>query len=346
MKTLVAFLAFFFSFQLFAFAQIDAIESLFEKEEPEFQVSTTVLEDGKLELEIYYTHSRANTLEVSLWKIDRGNSRLNQGEKKLLNQIQRLSNRQSTTIVLEGFTHEHFYGFGIDYRRPSNLNLMTKPFKSKLLLEGYQYEAINPVVATRVPEKKEFTPQQLQPEFAQKNTDNPITNDCLNPKIRLSFKSSGYCQDGGMPALIIQNNVNQNWEFTIERRASFGYWQSIFGEGRRLKARGAITRTEPLCLLTDGSHELRVLAWGEGCETPVVKVLREQIVVGSSGVVNTHAQVQEEPATSQYNFLAKSPKKTPDTCIVRGDATLTGNKISGYVQLDKSSPCGTYRIIA
>ncbi|MEM8524864.1 MAG: hypothetical protein AAGG68_09480 [Bacteroidota bacterium] len=343
MKTLVAFLSFFFSFQLFAFAQIDAIESLFEKEAPEFQVNTTVLEDGKLELEVYYTHSRVNTLEVSFWQVDRGDSRLNQGEKSLIGQLQKLSNRQSTTLVVEGMTHEHFYGFGVDYRRPSNINLVTKPFKSKLLLEGYQYQSISQPIAKTPPATME-TPKANHQEFVSRNTENQVANDCVNPKIRLNYKSSGYCQDGEMPALIIQNSVEQNWEFTIERRASFGYWQSIYGEGKRLKAKGSITRTEPLCLLTDGSHELRVLAWGEGCATPVVKVLREQILVGNGGVASAPTAKTEakEEAPSQYNFLAKSPKKTPDTCLVRGDATLTGNIISGYVQLDKSSPCGTW----
>ncbi|MEN0049366.1 MAG: hypothetical protein AAF806_20065 [Bacteroidota bacterium] len=340
MKTLVAFLSFFFSFQLFAFAQIDAIESLFEKEAPEFQVNTTVLEDGKLELEVYYTHSRVNTLEVSFWQMDRGNSRLNQGQKSLVGQIQKLSNRQPTTLVVEGLTNEHFYGFGVDYRRPSNLNLVNKPFKAKLLLEGYQYQAINPVITNRTAKKIE-TSRTSNTEFASKNIEPQTINNCQNPRIRLSIKSSGYCQDGGMPALLIQNSVDQNWEFTIERRASFGYWQSIFGEGKRLKAKGAITRTEPLCLLTNGSHELRVMAWGEGCATPVVKVLREPVSVGNGIAVTTQLEKIEE-APSQYNFLAKSPKKMPDTCLVRGDATLTGNQVSGYVELDRSSPCGTW----
>ena len=136
MKTLVAFLSFFLSFQLFAFAQIDAIESLFEKEDPEFQITTTVLENGKLELEVYYTHSRVNTLEVSFWQMDRGNSRLNQGEKSLIGQIQKLSNRQPMTLVVEGLTNGYFYGFGVDYRRPSNLNfcynLFCANFEKKL----------------------------------------------------------------------------------------------------------------------------------------------------------------------------------------------------------------------
>jgi len=340
MKTLVAFLSLFFSFQLFAFAQIDAIESLFEKEAPEFQVNTTVLEDGKLELEIYYTHSRVNTLEVSFWQMDRGNSRLNQGQRSLIGQIQKLSNRQPTTLVVEGLTNGYFYGFGVDYRRPSNLNLVTKPFKARLLLEGYQYQSISPVVANRMPGKIE-TPPASNTEFASKNIEPQTIDNCQNPRIRLSIKSSGYCQDGSMPALLIQNNIDQNWEFTIERRASFGYWQSIYGEGKRLSAKGSITRTEPLCLLTNGSHELRVLAWGEDCETPVVKVLREPVNVGN-GIVAATKMEEKEEAPSQYNFLAKSPKKIPDTCLVKGDATLTGNKVSGFVELDRSSPCGTW----
>ncbi|MEM6697882.1 MAG: hypothetical protein AAF599_05775, partial [Bacteroidota bacterium] len=185
------------------------------------------------------------------------------------------------------------------------------------------------------------TPRASNTEFASKNIEPQTIDNCQNPRIRLSIKSSGYCQDGGMPALLIQNSVDQNWEFTIERRASFGYWQSIFGEGKRLKAKGAITRTEPLCLLTNGSHELRVMAWGEGCATPVVKVLREPVSVGNGIAVTTQLEKIEE-APSQYNFLAKSPKKMPDTCLVRGDATLTGNQVSGYVELDRSSPCGTW----
>jgi len=341
MKTLVAFLFFFLGVQIFSLAQIDAIESLFEKESPEFQVNTTVLEDGKLELEVYYTHSRVNTLEVSFWQVDRGNSRLNQGEKSLLGQLQKLSNRQPITLIVEGLTNEHFYGFGVDYRRPSNLNLVTKPFTSKLLLEGYQYRSINSAIAESPSEKVE-TSQASNREFASKNVIPQAIKECQNPRIRLSIKASGYCQNGGMPALLIENNIDQNWEFTIERRASFGYWQSIYGEGRRLTAAGAITRTEPLCLLTDGSHELRVMAWGEDCETPVVKVLREPVVVGNGIAVTPTKMEEKEEVPSQYNFLAKSPKKIPDTCLVRGDATLTGNRVSGYVQLDKSSPCGTW----
>ncbi|MEM0991456.1 MAG: hypothetical protein AAGI49_00400 [Bacteroidota bacterium] len=342
MKAMTTILLLLFGCATFSYAQIDAIESLFEKESPEFQVTIIPSdEEGIIELEVYYTHSRVNALEASFWMTDRGDNRLNTGKKSLIGEIQTIYNRQPVTIRVDQLVDGHFYGFGLDFRRPTAL--INKTFTPKLIREGYQYQSpkqtsplaqrldSQPAAATATTDNKEFVNKSIP-----KNTAEAA---CQNPKIRLSLDRTGYCPDGKTPALKIQNAVEQDWEFAVEHRGTFGQWQALFGKGKRLAAKGAVTRTEPLCLLADGKHELRVLAWGKGCATPVVKVLREGVLIGNQQAAVTQ---KEEAVPQQYNFLAKSPKVAPDTCYVRGDATLVGNKLSGYVQLDSNSPCGEW----
>ncbi|MEM9885817.1 MAG: hypothetical protein AAF849_07995 [Bacteroidota bacterium] len=342
MKALTTVVLFLFGCASLSIAQIDALESLFEKESPEFQVKIIPSDkEGVLELEVYYTHSRVNELEASFWMTDRGDDRLNPSKKSLLGDMRKLYNRQPINIRVDQLTNGHFYGFGLDFRRSNAL--INKAFSSKLIQEGYQYQSPKREVAlaNKLESRTDATTAENTPkEFATKTIpENNLDTNCKNPRIRLSLDRSGYCPDGKTPALKIQNSVEQEWEFALEHRGTFGQWQSLFGKGKRLAASGALTRTEPLCLLPNGKHELRVLAWGKGCATPVVKVLRESVVIGEQATASAQ---REEDVPQQYNFLAKSPKSAPDTCYVRGDASLVGGKILGYVQLDSNSPCGEW----
>ncbi|MEM1327284.1 MAG: hypothetical protein AAGI23_15080 [Bacteroidota bacterium] len=318
-------------------AQMDAIESFFEKEAPEFQVNIRpdAAGNGQAVLEVYYTHSRATQLEVSFWMIDRGDRRLNTGDKKLIGQLQTTSNRQPVTLAIDNLKDGDFYGFGVDYRRPSGL--ITRTFESKYILDGYQHEGRPKEAVTQRTTEVKQTPSTS--EFSAKEVAQ-VQNPCTMPKIRLAIRETGYCQDENTPALLIQNKVNQNWQFTIEVQNQYGYWQSMYGSDRRLSAKGAITRTEPLCLLQNGLHNIRVRAWGENCETPVVQALQTPVRIRTS--TNMTAKSIDEKQPHEYNFLPKQKVNLPDTCVVLGDAVVRNGKISGYVQLDSRSPCARF----
>ncbi|NJK83093.1 MAG: hypothetical protein HC912_04010, partial [Saprospiraceae bacterium] len=115
------------------------IEELLERELPQFQMTILPLgEEGAIEIEVYFSHSRLSNLEASFWMIDRGDNRLNNGVQRMIAPLQRMNNREPAIIRIEGLRHDNFYAFGLDYRRISPI-LNTK-FTTQPLQEGYQYK--------------------------------------------------------------------------------------------------------------------------------------------------------------------------------------------------------------
>ncbi|NJL75021.1 MAG: hypothetical protein HC892_08295 [Saprospiraceae bacterium] len=211
------------------FAQVDALETLFEKEEPNFQVAVLPLgETGVIELEVYFTHSKVNNLEASFWMIERGKSRLGEGQRQLIGELQPLNNRQPNIVRIEGLTVEHFYGFGIDYRRKGTLG--NSKFISKILQDGYQYEA--PKIHQIVP-----APKQAQ-DFTEKNV---VALPCISPNISVKVMPTGYCEKSQNPAILIQNKSEQNWEFSIETRTNNGDWRPLWSGGKEQTSYGHAT---------------------------------------------------------------------------------------------------------
>lgn len=309
------------------------IEELFEKEEPLFQMTVLPLsEEGAVEIELYFTHSRLSNVEAAFWMIDRGNNRLNSGERQMIGELQQLNNRQQTVIKVDGLKAGHFYAFGLDYRRISAL-LNTK-FSTKMLQEEYLYEPLPPIT-NAVAEEKVILPRK---EFIAKATP----TECDRPKLSIQIDPTGYCHDETTPAILISNAKNQDWEFSIETRGMSGDWRPMLAGGKRQKASGAITRTEPLCLLNSGRHFIRVLAWGEGCEAPTIKEIKMPIRI--EGASTPDAFDQESLVTKSYTPPVAAYQPTlPDTCLVRGEAILVGNKLTGTIELDRYSLCGEFR---
>ena len=301
------------------FAQVEALEAIFEKEEPAFQVSILPIgEEGVIELEVYFTHSRVNNLEASFWMIDRGESRLGNGTKQLIGALQPLNNRQQTVVRIEGLKVGHYYGFGLDYRKKGTLG--NSKFATKLLQDGYQYEA---------PKLHQVVPAPA--DYVEKKASNL---PCESPNITVKVAATGYCENNQNPAILIQNKTEQNWEFLIETRNSKGDWRPLWSGGKRQSATGLLVRTEPLCLLSTGTYYVRVLAWGENCTKPVVKEIAEPVTV-QDGITPPDTQIK-------YALPYIAENTLPDTCIVLGTATLEGNVLMGQIELDRLSPCGDW----
>jgi hypothetical protein len=307
------------------------IEELLEREAPQFRMTILPLgEEGVVEIEVYFSHSRLSNLEASFWMIDRDDNRLNEGVQKMIAPLQRMNNREPNIIRLEGLKHNNFYAFGLDYRRISPI-LNTK-FTTRLLQEGYQYQYIS--ISNNYTDTKEDNAIFPNRAFSSKNVP-----ECEPSTLTLQIEAQGYCQDNAMPAVLISNARNQVWEFTIETRTKNTDWRPLLPEGKRQKAEGAVTRIEPLCLLNTGVHSLRVLAWGEGCNRPVTAEIQQPIVIGSAYAYTS----TEKDTPTNYELPRIAPTPTlPDTCIVRGKAEIIGNRLMGSVELDKYSLCGDF----
>ncbi len=307
------------------------IEELLEREVPQFRMTILPLgEEGIIEIEVYFSHSRLSNVEASFWMIDRGDNRLNEGVQKMIAPLQRMNNREPNIIRVEGLKHNNFYAFGLDYRRIAPI-LNTK-FTTTLLQEGYQYQYIS--IANHYTPTREDNAVFPTGEFSSKNIP-----ECESPTLTLEIEAQGYCQENTMPAILIHNARNQIWEFTIETRTKNTDWRPLLPEGKRQKAEGAVTRIEPLCLLNAGVHSLRVLAWGEGCKRPVTAEIQQPVVIGS-----TYAYTSTEkdtPISYELPKIAPTPI-LPDTCIVRGKAEIIGNRLVGSIELDKYSLCGDF----
>ncbi|MCB9053938.1 MAG: hypothetical protein H6556_31440 [Lewinellaceae bacterium] len=309
--------------------QVEIFEGLFGKEEPEFHTNfTPASEEGTVKVAFYFTHSSLDKLEVSFWVKDLGANLTGSGEKRMVQGLKEFGNRQQADIIIEGLSANHFYTIGIDYRGGSSIS---RKFASRVLAESYRYEY-----------RKE--PEPVRPaETMVQQPRSPVPSDqpCGQPSLFVRVEPAGYCGGANRPAVLIQcdNCQGQPWEFSVEARTEFGQWQPLRADGKKQQALGVAPRTEPLCTLDPGAYYFRVLAWGDNCTSPVIQTIGTAVRIAG-----------DEPAPSLYPpsqpSVAKVPAYLPDTCIVESEAILEGNQISGFIELDASSPCSAYNPFA
>lgn len=311
-------------FSLNLLAQKDILNGLFDKEEPVF--NATVLptaEEGTVKVVFYFTHSKYSHLEASFWMEDNGTNLQSSGNKKLLQGLKPIGNRRQDTIRVTGLTSGHFYTFGLDYKKPSTFS---GKFISKTLEDGYRYNYVEPT--------KPNKPLALIDE----NSDAPAP--CIAPELYVQVENAGYCGPDNRPAIIVecQNCHKKDWEFSVETRTEFSQWESIRSDGRRQTAYNNATRTEPLCTLEPGSYQVRVLAWGDNCRTPVINTVPFPIVIRDIDykAAATTKQTQEQEITIETLTVA-----IPDTCPVLGWGMMYGDYIQGTVELAANSSCSS-----
>ena len=157
---------------------------------------------------------------------------------------------------------------------------------------------------------------------------------CQTPELFVKVDPSGYCGAENKPAVLIQCNncQGQNWEFGVEVRKEYGPWEPIRRDGKRQPALGTAVRTEPLCLLAPGSYYLQVLAWGEGCQSPVI------YNIGTTVNIAGEAPQMSAPLTANATPIPA----VPDTCTINAQAFLKGDKITGSLELAPGSPCADW----
>lgn len=324
MKNLLAGLIFLLLFNLPTFGQKDIFGGLLDKEAPVFHTSIVPTSDsGTVMMVYYFTHSKASSLEASVWIKDLGTNLLGNGVKKLVRGLRETGNRQQDTLLLENLTDLHFYTIGVDYRNP---NSITRKFTSKVIEEGYQYRYVNRGTVA----KKEIPPITFSEPVI-------IQDPCQDPSISVLFAQSGYCGDANRPAIQIQcmNCEQQNWQFSVELRTAYGSWQSLRLDGQPQSAYGNSIRTEPLCTLAPETYYARVIAWGENCKSPIISNLSSPIVI--QGLQNNEVIPPVPP------FAAKRNPAIPDTCVVYANAQLVGNIVRGTVELPANSPCASFK---
>lgn len=317
----------------FATQAIGQIKGLFDKEEPEFRATIVPnAEEGTVLLVYYYTHSKATSLEASLWMKDQGTSLAGSGENKLLRGLQEIGNRQQDTLVINGLKNLHFYSFGIDYKTTT---LVSSKFESKVLVGSYRYEFTSknqpqPTV------REEMTSKAVEPQIKTSNN-----NPCQNPNLYVQVENNGYCGLEDRPAIVIQcvNCQQTNWEFSVEVRNanSLDDWRPLRFDGKSQPASGNAPRTEPLCTVKPGVYYVRVLASGENCPTPVVHNVGTAVAIADRNVVMETTQPTYLPQVSNNT----SSQILPDTCITMARAFLYGNTLRGSVELAAGSPCGS-----
>jgi len=317
------------------YAQKDLLKGIFEKEDAEFHPTlATTPQNGVVNLSLYFTHSKVNTLEYAVWIKDLGTNMLESGAKRMVQDLQSIGNREKNMIRIDGLVNNHFYSIGIDYRKPKSLN---RKFVSKVLQEGYVYQ-FNPQGQVAVQQ-----PQETRPPIANQTTKAAPapTNSmpCYNPDLAVQVETAGYCGNANRPAILIQcqDCQGKNWRFSVEVKTRFGEWQPLRADGKPQNALGVSVRTEPLCLLRPGMYDVQVLAWGQNCQTPVVKKIPTSIIIPDDRLINNPpvTAVPTEPATEKEEY-----RRLPDTCEVTANASLTGNIVRGTVELKRNSPCG------
>lgn len=305
-------------------SQNDLLKGIFDKELPQFTASLKSTEnEGEAELIYYFTHSKANSIEASIWIKDLGTTLLENGEKRLLKGLQEVGNRQEIYALLNGLNTLHFYTVGIDYRLTNGIN---RKFNTIILKEGFRYEG--PVKAEKIEQKEEVVQKG-------KRKENVVEEEpCVMPSIRMRLDSKGYCESLQRPAVLLQceNCQGKDWTFSVETRGEYGDWRPLRTDGMRQKASGAALRTEPLCILQPGVYYLRVLAWGAFCDKPVIENLPNTILISD--------QEKEEQLVSYNDEQAEEIEATlPENCLIEGSAQLIGNKIKGTLNLNANSPC-------
>lgn len=322
------------AFSLFVVTVASAqIKGFFDKEEPDFRATILPTEEaGTVLLVFYFTHSKINALEGSLWMKDQGTSLSGSGEPTMLRGLQTLGNRQQDTLRISGLKQMHFYTFGIDYKTST---LVTSKFESKVLVGSYRYEYVPGANAPSQPTARE--------ELATKSPARPTTVPCQNPDLYVQVDPNGYCAADDRPAIRLQcqNCTGTEWTFSVElRNANTNEdWRPLRTDGRMQIAAGNAPRTEPLCTLRPGVYYARVLAQGENCSTPVIHNVNSAIAIADRSVLLETTSASQP--SQQTQMTAKSPTALPDTCVVMARAGLYGNTIRGTVELAANSPCGT-----
>jgi hypothetical protein len=331
-------------------AQDDIFKGIFDKEEPVFHSAILpTAENGTVRLALYFTHGKINSLEVSVWMKNQGSNLDGGGSRQLIRGLQQIDNRRQDTIFIDGLANLHFYTIGIDYRNPQGL---ARKFTSKVLYEGYRYMAPDAAVAARsgevvqnpvLPLSTEKPESQMYPRSGGQLPTTPKVQPCQDPDISVRIEPSGYCGTENRPAVLIQcrDCHGENWEFSVEVRTESTFWRSLRSDGLRQSALGVGVRTEPLCLIPAGNYFIRVLAWGVNCQTPVVREVGTSVAIYDRGT--TQMESWRSPSSSSS---APVLNPLPDTCAVKGYATLDGNMIRGALELAAGSPCGELRPFA
>lgn len=302
-----------------AWGQKNIFKGIFEKEEVTFNATVAATyQSGVAMLVFDFSHSKISTLETIIWVKDQGTNLLGNGQKKKVRGLSRINNGQKDTVFIEDLSNLHFYTIGIDYRNPKTIS---RKYNSKVLKEGFHYE-----FKTKPPSPKAKAP------IARRPTPKPKVNPCRTPVISTTLESSGYCGVENRPAVLIEckNCHGTNWEFAVEVRTGAGSWKFLRSDGKTQSAFGSAVRTEPLCTLTPGLHYIRVLAWGQGCKTPVIQTANAPIVIGE--------QKRQQTTIAKKKEWENTPI-LPDTCIVRGQAYLDRDILRGTLELVANSPC-------
>ncbi len=304
--------------QVLGFSQIFAqIKGLFEKEAPIFNASVVpTMEDGTVLLVFHFTHSKATSIETSLWLRDEGTSLGSTGTATLLRGLKEIGNRQQDTLVVKGLVPQHFYTFGLDYR---TAGFMSSKFTAANLKSGFRYEGVI---------KKDVLIKEESREME--------TTPCENPDIFVQVESNGYCSDD-RPAVQVQctNCQGRNWEFNVQLRLESGAWESLRADGKSQSAAGNGMRVEPLCTVQPGTYYVRVLARDANCPNPIVHNVGTPVVIRSA---NNNATKQ----VATTNSKERETISLPDTCVVRTKAIVTNNAIKGTIELTANSPCGNF----
>lgn len=319
-----------------SYAQSDLFDGLFEREQPRFfaQLSPTG-QPGELQVTYHFTHSKASALEVSLWIADLGTSLQGSGQKKMVGNLNELSNRKRDTLLLKGLKDLHFYNIGVDYRAKSAL---PRKFSETVVREHFRYEAAA-ADGSGLPEgmsAKSVAPAQPQPQ----QQEQPSAEPCQEPRLNVQIDPAGYCGSLNRPAVIVSCSNCQGvpWDFIVEVRNGQGDWAPTRVDGRPQAALGLAPRTEPLCMLTPDEYNIRVLAWGENCQMPLVYELPTKVQVGPK-------REESRPATSSvrtpYRTQAPDPILLPESCKAEGRATLVGNTIKGSLRMALNTECAS-----
>ncbi len=301
------------------------IKGLFDKEEPLF--NATILptdEEGTVLLVFYFTHSKASSIEASVWLKDQGTSLSSEGSPRLIRGLQETNNRQQDTVLIRGLQKQHFYTIGLDYK---TANLLSSKFETKVLRQGYRYEWENPKEAVTKTEKP---------------IENTQAAPCQNPDLFVQIEPNGYCGEENRPAVLVQcmNCQGKKWEFNVEYRTAAGAWESLKADGKPQPAFGNAIRTEPLCNMLAGAYFVRVIARAENCATAITHNISSKVLIEEGS-----KQTKETDFATKGVFSDADSKEVqflPDTCAVAARATIAGNTIQGIVELALGSPCGNF----